>query len=69
VTGNLQTGIGEIIKISSPVQRNCSGRYIDSTKLIYNADYPLKPVLLNLKDRCAFKFEKKSAAKWQSESY
>jgi hypothetical protein len=37
VTGNKLTGIDEIIKISSLVQRICSGRYIDSKKLIYEA--------------------------------
>jgi hypothetical protein len=30
------TGIDEIVKISSPVQRICRGRYIDSKKLIYD---------------------------------
>jgi hypothetical protein len=34
---SLPVYIGEIIKISSPVQRICCGCYIDSTKLIYDA--------------------------------
>ncbi len=33
----LPAGIDVILKLSSPVQGICSGRYIDSTKLIYDA--------------------------------
>jgi hypothetical protein len=56
----------EIIKTSSPVRRICSGRFIDSTKLIYDAF----TCFIKFKGWCPFKFENKtSAAKWQSMTY